>query len=500
MSLIPCPNKVGCDTDFPLTNFSSEDPDPRSFLGYSTGTAPTSAFTGGGGAGPRGGNGPDSNDTGDGVSSQSTGTGGDPPPLGSEYDNPSVTTFSESEESQDQANADAGNDNVSALAGDSTTGAPGGGYKIPPRFTAPGVFTNTEQSCTVDCSDGGSFTYTVPAGRFRAFSVAQANAAANAYACRQAALNRLCLSGIDGSACTEQAFSQTITADSANIPIDFIVTSGSIPAWVDVEVGENTVHMHGTPQIGDVGDSTFTITAVDSLGFSASRSYTISVSECIGCVITSVSPLPEFDQGQPYTYGLSASGTSGAVTWTLISGSLPTGLSLSTAGVISGTVSLNVGTLDATFTVRVTDEHANTCTKTFLLPVLDYHNYPPGKKWRIQGYADGVLNASCCQVCVSCNVWDGKFSTQAGSADFTDNGTNGITNHVTGQHLVLGPSNQWTIRILCITIPANGVWTGIKIGSNAGAKLDSPAGVYDFSNYLGDTLCDSTAQLVIEEY
>lgn len=46
-------------------------------------------------------------------------------------------------------------------------------------------------------------------------------------------------------------------------------------------------------------------------------------------------PLAEF--GQPYSFQLQTTGGAGPVTWTLLSGVLPTGLSLDSAGLISGT-------------------------------------------------------------------------------------------------------------------------------------------------------------------
>lgn len=56
---------------------------------------------------------------------------------------------------------------------------------------APIIYSSSAQSCTVDCGDGTSETYTVVAGTFVGFSQAQADAAADSFACQLAAL--LCL-------------------------------------------------------------------------------------------------------------------------------------------------------------------------------------------------------------------------------------------------------------------------------------------------------------------
>lgn len=65
--------------------------------------------------------------------------------------------------------------------------------------------------------------------------------------------------------------------------------------------------------------------------------------------------LPSVIAGNTYSQTLQASNFSGAVTWTLASGTLPTGLSLSSAGVISGTVPSTSAVGSVGFTVSATD-------------------------------------------------------------------------------------------------------------------------------------------------
>ncbi len=65
-----------------------------------------------------------------------------------------------------------------------------------------------------------------------------------------------------------------------------------------------------------------------------------------------VTPLAAATDGSPYTASLAASGGTAPYSWILIGGSLPSGLSLSSSGVISGTPRVS-GTF--TFTVQVTD-------------------------------------------------------------------------------------------------------------------------------------------------
>lgn len=367
MSLSPCPQHVGCESDIPLTNYSSENPDPRSWFGYSTGTAPTSSFVGGGGSGPTGG-GPDSNDTGGGIpgaiGTAQTGTGGDSPPLGSSWDNAVITTFAESTESQAQANDDAGNDNVSALGSTSDNGSSTGGWTVPGTQQRAPVYGNDPQICTINCPDKQPFSFTTAANTFRAFSKAKANASAMAYACKQASLELICLSAINGKVCIGEAFSQTIIAYSANPPITFTIIDGDLPDWVNavVDVTNGLVHLTGTPpNTSDIGVTTFTIEAVDVFGNTMSRVYSINV---MG--ITSSNP-SDAVLNDAYSFQVIADGGSAPYVFNVSSGSLPTGIILDDDGSISG-IPIDAGTFD--FSIEFTDSTGKTCHHEVSLDVV----------------------------------------------------------------------------------------------------------------------------------
>jgi hypothetical protein len=82
--------------------------------------------------------------------------------------------------------------------------------------------------------------------------------------------------------------------------------------------------------------------------------------------ITTSSPLPGGFVGSSYAQTLSASGGTPPYIWSLISGSLPPGLTLSSGGAISGTPAA-AGT--ASFTVQVLDAQSRTAQKGFSLSV-----------------------------------------------------------------------------------------------------------------------------------
>lgn len=86
-----------------------------------------------------------------------------------------------------------------------------------------------------------------------------------------------------------------------------------------------------------------------------------------GLTITTAS-LPGGMKGTAYTTTtLAATGGSGALTWSLYSGSLPAGITLSAAGNISGTPTVSGG---YSFTVRVADTAGNTDEKALSITVM----------------------------------------------------------------------------------------------------------------------------------
>ena len=71
--------------------------------------------------------------------------------------------------------------------------------------------------------------------------------------------------------------------------------------------------------------------------------------------------VPDGYRGTPYSHQFSAYGGSGSYTWSIYSGSLPAGLSLSSSGLISGTPTTVQYTL---VYIRVTDTADPSCTNT----------------------------------------------------------------------------------------------------------------------------------------
>jgi hypothetical protein len=158
-------------------------------------------------------------------------------------------------------------------------------------------------------------------------------------------------------------YSQTLAGTGGTTPYAWSVTTGILP---------NGLTLNATSGIiaGTVGSSaaseTFTVTLTDADGVTATKSLTITVSAAPNIVTTSLAPATQTETG--YSQGLGVSGGTGAFTWSLSSGTLPSGLTLgSTTGVISGTVGGSAAT--STFTVKATDANGAFDTQVLTLTV-----------------------------------------------------------------------------------------------------------------------------------
>jgi large repetitive protein len=132
------------------------------------------------------------------------------------------------------------------------------------------------------------------------------------------------------------AYNAPVTATGGVPPLSWSITAGALPAGLSLAKSTtDTVQITGKATAA--GSSTFTITVTDSSAADppSSQQFTIVVSSL---AITTTSPLPSGTVGTAYSQQFTATGGTGTDTWTVASGStLPGGLSLSSAGVLSGT-------------------------------------------------------------------------------------------------------------------------------------------------------------------
>ena len=142
----------------------------------------------------------------------------------------------------------------------------------------------------------------------------------------------------------------TDATDSTNSALQYSLVSGTLPTGLSLN--STTGVISGT--LANVVSNTtysFTLGASDSRNTVQSRAFSITVNDRSPVWSTS-SVLPVFTKNSAYSTSISATDDdSGAITYSLFSGSLPTGLTLSSAGVISGTPTSSI---NASFTIRAT--------------------------------------------------------------------------------------------------------------------------------------------------
>ena len=153
---------------------------------------------------------------------------------------------------------------------------------------------------------------------------------------------------------------QTISAIGGTGACTFTVSSGSLPAGLTLS--SNGV-LSGTPTAG--GSFNFTVTAKDSATSPNTSSTVYSLTVNPPNVTINQTSLPAETVGTAYNQTVSASGGTAPYTFTLLpGGTLPTGLTLSAAGLLSGTPS-TAGPF--TFTLEATDSSTGTGAPTLPL-------------------------------------------------------------------------------------------------------------------------------------
>lgn len=157
------------------------------------------------------------------------------------------------------------------------------------------------------------------------------------------------------------AYSQTIQVSNGTSPYTFSLVSGTLPAGLGLSASSGTIS--GTPT--SVGPSNFTIGVIDAAQAATSRVFILTIDAPL--TITTNGVLPGGSAGSAYSQTLAGSGGTPPYTWSVSSGTLPSGLSLNAStGVLSGSLSAT-GTF--TFTVQVADSNHATASRQFAIMI-----------------------------------------------------------------------------------------------------------------------------------
>ncbi len=156
-----------------------------------------------------------------------------------------------------------------------------------------------------------------------------------------------------------QAYAQTVATSGGTAPVTFAVTSGTLPAGLSLNGATGAIT--GTPTVA--GDYSFVVTATDANAITAARTYAGTALAPLAITQASV---PSGTTGQAYAQSLSGTGGQGSYTFVVVAGALPAGVSLTSAGLLSGTPTA-AGTFN--FTLALSDGIMPVTTRAFSLVI-----------------------------------------------------------------------------------------------------------------------------------
>jgi hypothetical protein len=206
-----------------------------------------------------------------------------------------------------------------------------------------------------------------------------------------------------------------------------------------------------TIQIGTIGGTGSINPAAFPLSFEIDyvRYYQLGATPPTPLSITTSSPLPTGTVGQPYSnVQMGAYGGTSPYEWSVISGSLPPGMTLSAGGLLSGTPTVAVTT---SFTVRVTDNVAATASLSLSIlinPLL------PGGQTTVTG-TSAIFTLTGSDTEANDNfygymvVWQWPSATVANRVYLQDNTAKGLPDNI----LI-------TDAILRLRVPSTEGWVG----------------------------------------
>lgn len=153
--------------------------------------------------------------------------------------------------------------------------------------------------------------------------------------------------------CTNKSYSTPLVASGGTPPYTWTTTANpALPAGLSIiqQAGSDTATISGTPTAADNQSHTFTVH--DAVPTIKTKPLTLNIKGTL--TITTPSPLTSGQHSIPYgPVTLTACGGTPPYTWsTTVTPALPAGLSLSAAGVLSGTPTATETNVSHTFTVN----------------------------------------------------------------------------------------------------------------------------------------------------
>jgi hypothetical protein len=160
-----------------------------------------------------------------------------------------------------------------------------------------------------------------------------------------------------------KAYTTTLKATGGTLPYHWRALPGKhVPGFT---LGEGGGQLFGTPTAGGTYPLSFTLT--DSSSPAQTKTLNVTVVVVAPALSITTTSLPAGKKSTAYSATLRATGGSPTYKWSLSSGKLPTGVTLASTGILSGTPSVT-GTFSAGFTV--TDSSYPALTKSASLSMV----------------------------------------------------------------------------------------------------------------------------------
>jgi len=157
-------------------------------------------------------------------------------------------------------------------------------------------------------------------------------------------------------------YTASFSASGGTAPYTFALSAGALPSGLSLNAAGV---LSGTPSA--VGSFTFSVRVTDSTGgtpATAGNNYTVTISAPSIVITTSVPS--QLTLSAPFSLALQVSGGAAPCTYAVTAGALAANLSLSPAGLLSGTPT---ATVPANFTITVTDALGFTGSGSYTLGV-----------------------------------------------------------------------------------------------------------------------------------
>jgi hypothetical protein len=245
--------------------------------------------------------------------------------------------------------------------------------------------------------------------------------------------------GTDGS-----PYSATLTAIGGLQPYSWSITVGSLPNGLSLN--SSTGAIAGTPTATGTFSFTAAVTDSESPAQESTTNLSIQVNAATPPQITTAS-LPEGSEATSYSVNLSATSGVPPYTWSVSSGSLPSGLTLNaTAGTITGKPTA-LGTFN--FTLKVTDSASGTATAPLSILVITCNNDAAlSGNWAmmLEGYNKSQQPAPVSAV-IGSFVADGAGNIMSGGLDTNDQANGPATGSITSGKYCISANNTGLLTL-----------------------------------------------------